>query len=420
MQPRSTETGVSQPLIAILKNRHNLVARRRLIKSSHVVWEPGARMKSTVQVVAGLACIAAFAAALAFTWPEARDATAILMAQDDSIALSDAQMASAIRRDPALLDREIAAALQTGDADLAQSLVTLADARGSALSDGTRIRVADAVAEAQSAAFLAKRFATGLVTGETDDLASLSGTVAGDLFVFGDIRDMVREGKHLAFGEETDHLVLGLAAVGLAVTAGTYSTFGAAGPARAGLSIFKGARKASRISVGLTEWAGRSARNLVDGDLLKQAVSGASVLRPAQSARAIKAAVRTEKAGALVSAFKDVGRVGEKAGARAAMDVIKVADNPKDLAKAAKLAEAKGGQTRAILKILGRGALMLAAGAFSLATWLFSALVFLLGLVMSIKATTERLTFAYLRRAKARRLQRALAQTNAASSLAAA
>ena len=60
----------------------------------------------------------------------------------------------------------------------------------------------------------ARRFATGLVTGNADDVASLSGTVAGDLFVFGDIRDVVREGKHLAMGEDTDRLVLGLATAG--------------------------------------------------------------------------------------------------------------------------------------------------------------------------------------------------------------
>ncbi len=68
----------------------------------------------------------------------------------------------------------------------------------------------------------ASRFATGFVTGNADDVASLSGTVAGDLFVFGDIRDVVREGKHLAMGEDTDHLMLGLATAGLAVTAATY------------------------------------------------------------------------------------------------------------------------------------------------------------------------------------------------------
>lgn len=201
--------------------------------------------------------------------------------------------------------------------------------------------------------------------------------------------------------------MLGLAAIGLAVTAGTYATVGTAAPVRAGLSLFKGARKASRISVGLTEWAGRSARNIIDADMLQKAVATSSLIRPAQSARAIKAAIRTEKAGALLAAFKDVGRVGSKAGTRAAMDVVRIADGPKDIARAAKLAESKGGQTRALLKILGRGALLLTAGAFHLASWLFGALMICISLIVSIKATTERLTFAWLRRAKAKRAEKA-------------
>ena len=202
--------------------------------------------------------------------------------------------------------------------------------------------------------------------------------------------------------------MLGLAAVGLVVTAGTYASVGTASPARAGLTLFKGARKSARLSAGLTDWARRSATEVVDSRMLRQAVTNASVTRPMQSLGAIKAAVRTEKAGLLVAAVKDVGRIGEKAGVRGALDVVKVADNPKDLARAARLAEGKGSQTRAILKVLGRGALLLAAECSSLASWLFSALVFLIGLVTSIKSLTERLTMAWLRRARERRLRRAL------------
>ena len=40
-------------------------------------------------------------------------------------------------------------------------------------------------------------FARGLFTGEPDDLVGLAGTAVGDLFVFGDIRDAVREGRGL-------------------------------------------------------------------------------------------------------------------------------------------------------------------------------------------------------------------------------
>ena len=77
-------------------------------------------------------------------------------------------------------------------------------------------------------------FAKGLVTGEPDDLVGLAGTAVGDLFVFGDIRDAVREGTRLAAGQKADELILGLACVGLAVTAGTYASLGAVLPARVG------------------------------------------------------------------------------------------------------------------------------------------------------------------------------------------
>jgi hypothetical protein len=366
-------------------------------------------MKLVPRLAGSLACLAAFAMALAYAWPNARDAAALFAAQDDPALLSELQIRRAAAADPQLMDREIEAALKDGDTDLAQSFVDLAQAQNLPVSLDLLARLEQTTAEQRSATHLTTRFATGFLTGDTDDLASFSGTVVGDLFAYGDIRDVVVQGKRLAVGEEADQLVLGLAAVGLVVTAGTYASVGTASPARAGLTVFKGARKTARLSAGLTDWARRSATEIVDSKLLRQAAANASVTRPIQSLGAFKAAVRTEKAGLLVAAVKDVGRIGEKAGVRGALDVVKVADNPKDLARAARLAEGKGSQTRAIFKILGRGALLLASGAFSLASWLFSALMFLIGLVASIKSLTERLTMAWLRRARERRLRRALA-----------
>ena len=355
-------------------------------------------------------CVALFAA----LWPHAHDAGAILAAQDDPAELSDVQLNSALRNNSTAIAGNIEAALAAGDPDLASSFVSLARDRNMAVADDLAKRVSDAVTEQNSTSQIAKRFATGLVTGNADDVASLSGTVAGDLFVFGDIRDVVRESKHLAMGEDTDHLVLGLATAGLAVTAATYVSVGGALPVRAGLTLVKDARKVGRLGEGLTRWAGRSARDVVDGPMLQQAVATGSVLRPGQTMTAIKAAFRAEKAGALVRLAKDVGRIGEKAGTRGALDTLKIAEGPKDVARAARLAESKGGQTRAILKLLGRGALLLAAGAFDLTLWVFGALLALFGFLSSIKATTERLTLSYLQRQKARRFR----QQAAAASLA--
>jgi hypothetical protein len=353
--------------------------------------------------------MAVCAVACALLWPHARDAGHLLAAQDDPAALADLGLNSALRNDPRLIQQNIEAALAANDANLAGSFVELAKAKNVALSDDLSRRVSDALAQDNSSAHFASRFASGLVTGNADDAASLSGTVAGDLFVFGDIRDVVREGKHLAMGEDTDRLVLGLAAAGLAVTAATYVSAGGAVPLRAGLTLVKDARKVGRLGEGLTEWAGRSAREVIDMPVLQEAVASGSVMRPGQTVSAIQAAFHAEKAGALVRLAKDVGRVGEKAGIRAAQDTLRIAEGPKDVARAARLADASGGRTRAILKILGRGALLLAAGAFDLSLWLFGALLALFGLLSSIKATTERLTQSWLLRKKARRLRRLMA-----------
>jgi hypothetical protein len=361
------------------------------------------------RIGSALAGMAVCAAACALLWPHARDAGRILAAQDDPAALSDLQLNSALRNDAALLARNIEAALVAGDADLASSFVDLAKDRNISVSEDLSRRVAEAVTEQNSTSHFAKRFVTGLVTGNADDVASLSGTVAGDLFVFGDIRDVVREGKHLALGEDTDRLVLGLATAGLAVTAATYVSIGGAVPLRAGLTLVKDARKVGRLGEGLTEWAGRSARDIVDTPMLQNAVASGSVLRPGETVSAIRAAFNAEKAGALVRLAKDVGRVGERAGMRAAQDTLKIAEGPQDVARAARLAESRGGQTRAILKVLGRGALLLAAGAFDLTLWVFGALLALFGFLSSIKATSERLTQSWLLRKKARRLRRQIA-----------
>jgi hypothetical protein len=394
------------------KTTHHFKAR---LKTSETIGFFGmTRWRIGSAVAATVVC----ASACALSWPQARDAGAILAAQNDPSELSDLELNSALRNNRTAIADNIEAALAAHDADLANSFVELASAKNIPLDDALSKRVSDAVAEENSSAHFAKRFATGLITGNADDIVSMSGTFAGDLFVFGDVRDVVREGKHLAMGEDTDRLVLGLAAAGLAVTAATYVSIGGVAPVRAGLTLVKDARKVGRLGEGLTEWAGRSARDVVDAPVLENAVMSGSVMQPGQTITAIRAAFHAEKAGALVRLAKDVGRVSEKAGMRGALDTLRVAEGPEDVARAARLAESKGGQTRAILKVLGRGALLLAAGAFDLTLWVFGALLALFGLLSSIKATTERLTQSWLKRQKARRLRKQMAALSAQPALA--
>jgi len=164
-----------------------------------------------------------YGTACALLWPHARDASIALAARDSPVAFPDIQLKATLRNNPSVIESNIEAALAAHDSDLTLSFVSPVEEKNILLTNELTQRVNKAVAEQHSPSHLSKRFATGLITGSADDVASLSGTVAGDLFVVGDIRDVVRESKQV-MGEATDRLVLGLASAGLAVTAATWAT----------------------------------------------------------------------------------------------------------------------------------------------------------------------------------------------------
>lgn len=331
---------------------------------------------------------AILAAAACYVVPRGLDAHTQLSIEDDPSQIAARALDGAF--DAALAQREIDAALAPKDADLAQSFVLLANDRQVALDPALTAKVDAAVAEAATTRYAMESFAMGLVNGEPNDMAGFAGTALGDLFVFGDIRDAAREGARLATGQQADELVLGLACVGLAITAGTYATLGAVAPARVGLSVAKAARKTGQLSADLAASMARMMRGVVDWGRLKGAIAGASITEPALAIRAAREAVKVERAGGLMSIARDVGRVQSRAGTKAALDGLKIGESPREMAQVAKLAEKQGGKTRAILKTVGRGAIALTLVTFDLGMWIFGALFTLFIFVSALKSATER------------------------------
>ncbi len=185
----------------------------------------------------------------------ALDAAEQLAAADDPVQISDRALDRVFNQSVA--EREIQSALAAGDADLAQSFVDLAAERGVAIDPILIDKVKEARVNAASLGHAAGRFAQGLWTGEPTDVASLAGTAVGDLFVFGDIRDAAREGTRYLLGQPADPWILGLAGVGIAITAGTYASLGLGAPGRIGLSLVKAARRAGRLNPVLAVRVGR-------------------------------------------------------------------------------------------------------------------------------------------------------------------
>ena len=325
-----------------------------------------------------------------------------LWAHDDPVEI--AQRAVDARLTPAVAEREIAAALAADDIDLANSFVALAADRGMAIPPDLADRVAAANSRTARAARNVKSFARGLVIGEPHDGVELAGTALGDLFVFGDVRDATREGIHYVKGEAVDRPVLGLACVGLAITAGTYASAGVAAPARVGVTVVKAAAKTGRLGAHMVAWLTRALRGVVDMGGVRRALVEASF-----SERAVREAVKLDKAEGLLDTMRDVGRVQANAGTQAALDSLKVAEGPRDLSRFARLAAAQGGKTRAIIKLAGRAAIMLAFATLQIASWALGAVMMLLGFLASIRSMTERATLRYCDWRRTRRLRREIA-----------
>lgn len=304
-------------------------------------------MKRTIALFAALAVLTGSAA---YVWPRAEHALALRLAADDPARLAELRLAYAFS--PELAAREIDAALAADDVELAASFAELARQRGVTLEAEQLVRLEAAQSAKAQVRRVATRFGKGFFTGNAEGIEGIAGAATGDLFVYGDVRDLVREGVRWAKGQEVDPLMAGLASVGLAVTAGTYFASGAGAPARVGVTLFKVARRTGKIGVNLA------------ADMTR--------------------IVRSGRGGRAVAALADIGKIESKAGARVAFEGMKHADDFADLAKVGKLAERNGSTTLAVLKTLGRGAIVLGAGAVTGALWIMGAATNIFFLVLTI------------------------------------
>eukprot|EP01038_Epipyxis_sp_PR26KG_P002564 gene2564-3626_t len=96
---------------------------------------------------------------------------------------------------------------------------------------------------------------------------------------------------------------------------------------------------------------------------------------------------------------QDAGAVYTRTGQRGLRQVLAVAEDSGDIGKAAKLGAAKGTTTRAILKVLGRGALVLGALSLSAVGWMLA----LIGYAIALAMLAQRLGWWLGRRLRPRR-----------------
>lgn len=319
------------------------------------------RLPILLHVVTVVVC----AAALVLT---SRTAYREAQAFDDPVARVDLAIEHELTS--ARLVQEIDEALQAADLDLADSFVALARERGVTVPAELTERLTTLRDDIWGRA--ARDFKDGFTEKDLRSGIGMSGAIVADLSGFGDLRDLASEGNKWMKGQDTDTLVLGLSAAGLAVTAVTWSSLGAALPARIGLSLTKSLQKSGRLSQPLSHALVRLTGEALNPDALSTSLASLRRLdfsaARASSGRLLRPAALTE----LRQLGTDVSFLYKRTGVRGAQDALSMAASSAEVRAAARIAAAKGLQTRAVLKVFGRGVLIAGSLSLTLAGWLFS------------------------------------------------
>lgn len=260
---------------------------------------------------------------------------------------------------PERIEQEVARALDRDDVADAVAYAELGEHLGWILSPGLRERLTAAVdAEGQIGTHLA-RCASGAFTAEMNTATSIVCMVAADFTTLGDLRDIVIQGGALAADQEYDPIVLGLSVVGLAATGVTVLTAGGGGPAKAGLSVMKAAKRASVLSPGLVRSAGALADDAVAP--VRRVLAGADYRRPAQLAEElgteVKSITRRDGAVKLIRAAEEVDDVRRQFGITEAARMLRHAESVEDVGAISKMYSKLGRMTRPVIAITGKTSL---------------------------------------------------------------
>lgn len=306
-------------------------------------------------------------------------------AAEDPVALAALRLPQALT--PERLDAALAEALAARDAELARSLVDLAQDHGVAVADA-RLDALVAL-EADAAWHAAADFADGFVAGAAGGAAALMGAVAADVIGYGDLRDLFHEGRRIAAGGEPDPTTIAIGVAGIALTGAAWASLGSALPARGGLTLLKTADRSGALSPPMRASLARLGREAVDVDQAGRALAGLRRLDPAGARVALAASVRPAGIASLRGLAGDVALLQTRTGTRGVRQALALADDAGDLRRAARLAEAHGSRTRAILAMTGRGALAFGALSLSAIGTALGALLWLLGAAMVVGRIAE-------------------------------
>ena len=246
---------------------------------------------------------------------------------------------------PSFLTNQIKTALQNDDIESAKEYKNLADFLHIKLPE----KLIKEIDQKDTITKKISDFSKGFFYGSATNSVQLSGSITSDFTVVGDIRDIKNEGKKYLQNKPYDEFVLGMSVVGVALSASTYLSFGSSSPLKISASMLKTAKKTKSLTKGFTKTLIKQMDKTYDKRLFKQ--------MDFQDINSIKRALKSVDITPLEKTLTKLSKVSQNTSLYDTLYLLKYVENEKDLSKVLKLSQKYKKNTKAVIKVLGKGAL---------------------------------------------------------------
>lgn len=250
------------------------------------------------------------------------------------------------------LDKKICTAIKTENFDEVEMYVNLANYLDVNLTQATRDEIASHNDFISKSLRNTKDFSSGFISGKGESAVGISGSMLSDMTVVGDLRDVSKEGTRFMNGEKYDKIILGVAMVGVGLSASQLLSAGSTTPLKIGASVIKIAKKTGKISQSFLNVISSKLAKAIDMKLLKtidfSSISSIKKIKPT-----IAKSLKLDK---LSSLFSNINTVKKNTSIFDTVTLLKYVDKEKDLKKLVKVSSKYKQNTKGVLKVLGKGA----------------------------------------------------------------
>jgi len=222
-----------------------------------------------------------------------------------------------------------------------------------------------------------KAFGSSFLSGKSDSVVGMSGSIVSDMTLYGDLRDLKVEGTKYNNNEEYDKFILQLSLVGIGLSATQLFSVGASTPLKVGASVMKVAKKSGNITKSFSKILSKRLGKSVDTKVLKT-LKPKSLLHLQDTSKVIAKSINLAPVKGI---FKEISSIKKFTSTADSIALLKYVDTTNDLRKIGKLSKTYKTNTKGVMKVLGKGALRSGKSVLKYTTKFIAGLI---GLVFSV------------------------------------